>query len=171
MKTLIEWGATSLTWVQPKAFRREFELRAGGQTVATVQWVSTFGSLVSVQSADGKWLIRRHGLFWRQGSIRREGDLSDLATFRLGWFGKIRLDSQTGESYRWARSKFWMPEWTFTNASGFPVARFRLTGFFLRSNGEIAFCESAQLHRSDLPILVLTGWYLVIVIQRRSRRR
>ncbi|MBI5867282.1 MAG: hypothetical protein HZB43_03180 [candidate division Zixibacteria bacterium] len=171
MKNLNELGSTPLTWVQPKAFRREFELQAADEPVARIQWETAFGSLVSVQTSEGRWLIKRFGLFWRQGSISREGDAGELATFTFGWFGRARLDTQRADHYFWARSGFWLPTWTFTNSSGFPVARFRLSGFFLKSKGEIEVCESAQLHQPDLPLLLLIGWYLVLVIQRRSRRR
>ena len=55
---------TELEWVQPHALRREFELRAGEEAVAKLEFRSTFGSLASAQSGEGTWTFKRVG-FWR----------------------------------------------------------------------------------------------------------
>jgi hypothetical protein len=171
VKKLTDSGIELLNWIQPKLFQRAYELRAGDETVAALRWVNTFGSLVAIELADTKWLIKRSGFLWRRGVVHREGQAGDQATFQFGWFGKALLEVEGGERYHWARSKFWPPQWTFANSSGFPVARFSLARIMFRSKGEIELAENASLHRADIPILILAGWYFVLVIQRRRRRR
>jgi hypothetical protein len=171
MKKLSEVTTQSLSWIQPKAVRREFELRIGDEVGAILRWENFFGSLVSIQTDDSKWLIRRSGLLWRRMTIHREGDYSGDAEFRFGWFGRGVLDVQGGDFYKWRRTRFLPWEWTFSNASDFPVVRFRPRLAWFKSRGEIDLAESATLHRNQLPLLILAGWYLVLVIQRRGRRR
>jgi hypothetical protein len=68
--------------VQPHALKREFELRAGEATIASLEFRSTFGSLASAESGDGSWTFKRVG-FWRSHvTVRESGSETDLAVFR-----------------------------------------------------------------------------------------
>jgi hypothetical protein len=171
MKKLSDVTAQSLIWIQSEAVRNEFELRIGNEIAAILRWENFFGSLVSIQTEDSKWSIRRSGFLWRRMTMLREGGTSGDAEFRSGWFGRGVLDVQGGDFFRWRCTRCLPWEWTFSNASDFPVVRFRscLAGF--KSLGEIELAENATLHRNQLPLLILAGWYLVLVIQRLGRRR
>jgi len=171
MKKLSDIGTQALNWIQPKPFWREYQLLAGSELVATLRWESVLGSLVSIQTADGKWLIRRSGFLWRRLIVHREGDSGDDATFTFRWFRGGVLECPGGGIYRWRRTKFWRPEWAFASASDFPVVRLKLIRVFLKSAGEIELAENASLHRTEVPLLIVIGWYLVLVFQRKNRRR
>ena len=171
MKKLSEIGTQLLTWVRPNAFQREYELLAGEERVAILKWESTFGSLVSIQTAEEKWLVERSGFRWRRVRMHREADPLNDASFTFGWFGAGVLDCPRGGNYRWRRTKFWRSEWSFTGTSDFPIVQFRLRRVSFKSRGEIELAENASLHRDDIPLLILLGWYLMLVLQRRHRRR
>jgi hypothetical protein len=103
-------------------------------------------------------------------TIHQEGDRSDDASFKFGWFGRGVLTCPGGGIYNWARTKFWPPQWAFTSASDFPIVRFKLALMTFKSRGEIEPTENATLHRTDVPLLILAGWYLLLVLQRWRRR-
>ena len=44
-----------VSWRQPSAMRRVYELRAGDVPVATLSFRSDWGSLATAESADGCW--------------------------------------------------------------------------------------------------------------------
>lgn len=171
MKKLSEIGAQPLAWIQPSVFQREYELSAGDEPVAILNWESAFGSSVSIQTAEGKWLIERSGFMWRHVRMHREGDDLNDASFTFGWFGAGVLNCPRGGNYRWRRTKFWRSEWSFTATSDFPIVQFRLRRVSFKSHGEIELAENAPLYREDNPLLILLGWYLMLVLQRRRRRR
>ena len=112
---------TELRWIQPHALRHEFELRSGEDTVATLAFRSTFGSLASATTDEGQWTFKRVG-FWRSHvTIREAGRDTDLAVFRNNtWNAGGTLEFADGRAFR-ANTNFWMTSYQFTNAQDEPL--------------------------------------------------
>lgn len=51
VKNLAEVIGRELEWVQPSAWKMEYELRTGDETIATLRFRSSFGSFVRAESA------------------------------------------------------------------------------------------------------------------------
>lgn len=74
-----------VTWQQPHAMKRDYELRAGDELRATPQWKKLFGTVVVVETAQGQWSFKRQG-FWRpRVTVRQPGSDADIAVFEAGW--------------------------------------------------------------------------------------
>src|SRR5688500_301806 len=96
-----------LRWTQPRAHKREFELRSGTDVVATLAFRSFFGSSATVRSGDGSWTFKRVG-FWRpRVRIRAEKSAQDLGIFVSNpWSNGGTLQLAEGREFR-AKTNFW----------------------------------------------------------------
>ena len=64
VKKIGEMIGRKLEWVQPSAWKMQYELRAGDELIATLRFRSSFGSFATAESADGCWTFKRVG-FWQ----------------------------------------------------------------------------------------------------------
>jgi hypothetical protein len=161
MLKLRERVGTELRWIQPHALRREFELRSGEDTMATLRFRSAFGSLASAQVDEGSWTFKRVG-FWRSHvTVRVAGAETDLAVFRNDtWTAGGTLELADGRSYR-ANTNFWMTSFQFTDASDQPLVRFTRVGGMIHLSCDVNV-EPAGLKLAELPWLVALGLYLIV---------
>jgi hypothetical protein len=164
MPSLRERVGTDLRWIQTHALRREFELRSGEETVSTLAFRSTFGSLASAQSDDGRWTFKRVG-FWRSHvTVREAGSETDLAVFRNNtWTAGGTLELADGRAYR-ANTNFWMTSYQFTDASDQPLVRFTHVGGMFHLSCDVQV-EPAGVKLAELPWLVALGLYLVVKLR------
>jgi hypothetical protein len=65
MKAIPEVADQPLRWTRPALLKREYELRAWDDVVATLRWQKTFGSLALAETADGTWTFKRSGFLPR----------------------------------------------------------------------------------------------------------
>ena len=71
-----------LHWNQPSGFKMEYELRDGETLAATLRFRSSFGSLATAESADGRWTFKRVGFWHPVITVRASNEEATLATFR-----------------------------------------------------------------------------------------
>lgn len=64
MKPLRDLVGRELEWTQPRALKREFELKDDGETVAQLHFRSSFGSFATAEAGDESWTFKRVG-FWQ----------------------------------------------------------------------------------------------------------
>ena len=81
MRSISETAGQELLWIQPAAFQREHELRAGDDVVATLKFQR--GSLADAEAPDGYWTFKRQGFWQPRVTVRAAGSDADLATFIL----------------------------------------------------------------------------------------
>ena len=161
MLKLRELIGTELQWIQPHALRREFVLRSGEATVATLDFRSAFGSLASAQTGEGRWTFKRVG-FWRSHvTVRETGHDTDLAVFRNDtWTAGGTLTLADGRAWR-ANTNFWMTSFQFTNATDQPIVRFTRLGGVLHLSCDVQV-EPAGVRLEELPWLMALGLYLIV---------
>ncbi|KPL23063.1 MAG: hypothetical protein AMJ93_05565 [Anaerolineae bacterium SM23_84] len=170
MKALSEATGTPLCWVQPKTFDRWFELRAGDDLIATLGWHTSCGSLAAAESADGRWTFKRVGFLNPRVTIREAGSELDLAVFWPRWLGDGSLEFAYRRTFRWQATDFWGTHWCFTDADGTPLVAFKPGAEKARLSDLFKNQAMVEIHPQgrdarELPILVLLGWYLMILRQ------
>jgi hypothetical protein len=158
---LRERVGTELRWIQRHALKREFELRSGEDTVASLAFRSAFGSLAAAQADEGSWTFKRVG-FWRSHvTVRESGSETDLAVFHNDtWTAGGTLVLADGRSFR-ANTNFWMTSFQFTNAADEPLVRFTKLGGMFHLSCDVNV-EPAGLKLAELPWLVALGLYLIV---------
>ena len=170
MKALSSTVGTDLYWMQPAGLdNRWFELRAGGSLVATLGFESLCDSLARAESADGSWTFRRVGILNPRVTVRKAGEEASLAIYTPRWTGREgTLEFPDGRVFGWVQANFWATKFQITDAAGYSWVSFesgaeksRLSDIFkTQARVEIDLRGRAL---SELPLLVLLGWYLVIL--------
>lgn len=162
MKTMSDLAMTGLKWEQPSARRMEYVLRAGEEEAATLKFRSAWGSLATAESGDGCWTFKRVGFFQTRVSIRACGDETELATFRNNtWSGGGTLEFPDGRAFR-ATTNLWQTRLEWQSAEEVPLVCFH-TGGVIRQSAQV----EVELHGgtlAELPLLIVLGWYLVVMM-------
>ena len=170
MKAFSSAVGADLCWIQPKGLdNRWFELRAGDGIVATLEFETLCGSLARAQSADGSWTFKRVGFFNPRVTVRKAGQEADLAVYTPRWTGREgTLEFPDGRVFGWVQANFWATKFQITDAAGYSLVSFesgaeksRLSDIFKTQ----ARVEIGRRGRAlpELPLLVLLGWYLIIL--------
>ena len=81
MQKIARVSGNEIKWSQPSANKMEYELRSGGELVATLKFRSMCGTLATAESGDGCWTFKRVGFWQSRATIRAFGSDTDLAAF------------------------------------------------------------------------------------------
>jgi len=166
MKHLAAVVRDHLRWEQPRVFGREWELRHGDETVATLTFRSAFGTLATARCADGSWTFKRVGFWQTRATVRAEGAADDLAVFEHNtWSGGGTLTLAGGRPIR-VTTNFWQSKIEFQASEEEVLFRYVTEGF-IRQESELEVMP--PLHRlREMPWLLLFGWYLVVMMHQDS---
>jgi hypothetical protein len=173
MEPLMDHLEDRLFWMQPKAMRRSYELRAVKSTVGTLEFETPFGSRATAR-ADGKvWSFKRMGFFKPRITVRAAERTEDIAVYRPKWSGSEgELNLSDGRRYNWTIANFWATRFEIRDAQGQTLisytsgsAEAALTDLF-KNQSEVAITDAGR-STADIDLLVLMGWYL-IVLQRED---
>ena len=128
MKRIRDLVGRELKWTQPRALKRDFELKDGDEVVATLRFRSLFGTLATADTADGNWDLQASGLLVdsRDGLHRRTE--SEIATFRNNtWSAGGTLELADGRKFP-ANTNFWMSTYEFKDEAGGSIVRYHKIG-------------------------------------------
>jgi len=156
-------------WVQPKMSERRYELRAGELFFAELAFQSMFGSLAQATTADASWTLKRVGFFNPRVTVRNTGQEQELLVYRPDWTGvEGRVDFTGGSVYQWKPANFWATHYAMRDAKGETLVLFRQgiedaslkDVFKVQARVEI---QPAAQYLADMPLLLVLGWYLMIL--------
>lgn len=163
-------GLAALAWARPRVFQRRWELRAGDDVLAVLESPPAWGFTCTAETATGAWRLRHRGFLRGRVVVERrvaEGEWSERAGFEPGWFGAGRLRAD-GRTLAWRRADFWGRRWEFRDADGrVLVSLVRKPGLF-RAGCDVEVASDAAT-RADLEVLVLLGWFLVLLMTRQAQ--
>jgi hypothetical protein len=162
MRSVYELSGEELRWVKPKWLKRQYELRAGDEVVATL--VRSGGSGAVGEWSGGRYAFSQKGWF-NQRVLVGDGATIDadtpLATFTRR--GSV-LTLADGRTLFWRKPSVWKSRrvWSdgaaplveFDPASGYASPRVTITP------------EGARV--SELPLLLLLGQYLIVRAREES---
>ena len=135
MRPISEVADQELLWVQPAALKRAHELRAGDQVVAT--------------------------LAFQRGSLADAVADTDVATFRPRWMGGGTLELPGGKTIDLSPANLWQTQWAWKEGDSTPVI-FKSRHGLMKSGAEVDVAKDG-MNRPDLPLLVLLGYYLILL--------
>jgi hypothetical protein len=168
MEALSTVVAMPLYWIQPKTFERRFELRAGDSLIATLCFETAFGTLATAESADGSWTFKRVGFLNPRVTVREVGVDTNLAVYQPRFWGDGSLEFRDGRVYRWRATNFWGTQWGFADSDENQlfalkpgVDKPKLSD--LLKTQALVEIEPQGHTLPELPLLVLLGWYLMIL--------
>ena len=111
MRPIAQLGGEEPLWIQPAVRKREHELRAGDDLVATLRFQR--GSLADAEAEGHHWTFKRQG-FWRpRVTVRIPGSEVDVAVFQPHWTGGGVLEFADGRAVRLRSANFRQSEWVW----------------------------------------------------------
>ncbi|HXN00332.1 MAG TPA: hypothetical protein VN973_00395 [Candidatus Dormibacteraeota bacterium] len=159
MRPISEFAGQELLWIQPVVRKREHELRAGDDVVATLGFQR--GSLADAQAAGGHWTFKRQGFWHPRVTVRTAGSDTDIAVFQPRWVGGGTLEFPDGRTVRLSSANFWQSEWLWQDNEK-PLIRFKGRHGIVKARGAVEL-EPDVVASPDLAMLVLLGWYLILL--------
>jgi hypothetical protein len=162
VKKIAEMIGQELKWVQPSAWKMEYELRAGNELMATLRFRSSFGSFATAESADGCWTFKRVGFWQTRVTIRGCGSDMDIATFKNDtWSGGGTLELPDSRKIL-ASTNFWQTNFEFKTEAEETLVRFK-TGGLVHFSAIVEIQPSAA-GVPELPWMVMFGWYFAVMM-------
>ena len=188
MRLIQEAADQELVWQQPTAMKEHYELRAGDEVLATLQWHRSWSStLVTARTAEEAWTFKRSG-FWQQRiGVRLLDSEREVATFKPDWAGNGVLTIEGGRTFRWVGKGFWGLEKLWQEREDAPpligfkhLGALKTAARVVLSPTAAALPETTQLDDlyrplapdemgplseslAELPLLVTLGFYLMVL--------
>jgi hypothetical protein len=152
----------TLRWGRPSIFRREFELRAGTDRVATLTLTGLFGRRAVGEVGEDRWVLSRRGLFHPRVIVTRGDSDVEVASARTRLFGEGVVRTEQGRTFGWKPDNFWRSRWTMWDEARSPVFHLERRYFRIPEDANVSV-EPSAAHLPELPLLLLLGWQLVLL--------
>ncbi len=159
MRQIAQTAGEELLWVQPAARRREHELRAGDDVVATLGFQR--GSLADAEVEGHHWTFKRQGFWQPRVTVRVAGSDADVAVFRPHWAGGGTLELADGRTADLRSANFWQSQWAWQQKDQ-PLILFKGRYGIVKAKGAVEI-QPGSAGLPDTPLLVLLGWYLILL--------
>jgi hypothetical protein len=157
-----------LLWVQPRLTRREFELRAGSDVVATLAWRGLLGWSATAETAEGRYRLRLRNPFSGVVVVHPGDSDSETAVWRPRFLGAGTVRFAGGRTFRLHPANFWKRSGFVEDETGVILFRLRLARFrWVRLEASVEL-EPGSERVAELPVLLILAWYARLLA--RSRR-
>jgi hypothetical protein len=169
MKQLTDAMGSELFWEQPKLSQRNYILRSEVDTFGQLHFSSAFNTTARATSGDELWTIKQMGFLSDYVSVQRVDSEVELVSYHpniTGMKGDIQV--LTGGKYTWGVTNFLGTRYSISTVDGPELitfqsgARNRKFSNLFKQQAQILIAPEAW-HIDELLILVLLGWFLVIV--------
>jgi hypothetical protein len=154
MPPIAESSGQTLRWTQPRAGRRTYELRTETDIVATLSWRAD--SSAAAEDAHGQWTFKRAGFWHPRVTVCAAGSEGAVAVFSARWTGTGTLELPAGHRVHWSATHAWQA------ADGTSLVQITSRQRLTRLDGTVEIAPAAA-GVADLGLLVLLGWYLVVM--------
>ena len=162
MPTIAEYAQHELEWTQPSAGQMRYELRAGDQVIAGLQFRSMWGSLATAESDDGCWTFKRVGFWQTRATVRVCETETDIASFANNtWSGGGTLSLPDGRTFT-ASTNAWQTRLEIRDSQILLLISYANRGL-VRLSASVTI-EPYALALPELPWLTMFGWYLVVMM-------
>ena len=165
MSRISELSGRELAWKGSGCRNPAHELWADGEVVAALRWQGD--SLAVAETAEGRWSFERPGFRRSRVSVREVGSGTEIATFGSGWTGGGTLETARGRRFRWSPVNFWRSRWEWRDEGDTPLLRFESRQGPTKIGGRVKI-ERAATALPELDLLVVLGWYLLVMRARDS---
>jgi hypothetical protein len=166
MKSIAETGLLTLNWIQYGFINRKYALFSGEHQVASLHWSKGKIPHAIGEAAGGKWAFQSSRvLYWRVSIKSLELDRLEatLATTK----GQGNLTYTDGRTFHWLSTNFWKNEWVFTDAEGERLLQLIPEQGLFKIGAQVIL-EPQALAYDELPLLAITGWYLLVSINEQD---
>lgn len=147
------------TWA--RVLGRRWDLTVEGRASATIEWPSVFSAKAHAATAGATWDVARKGVLTRHILVSQPGSAVPAATLTQRW-RRGELESRIGPRAEWRSRNFFGTRWGFAGADGANLLEFERKTFVIYPKAVVTASHVA-LRRPDLALLVVLGWYLIVM--------
>lgn len=159
MKSLESADRSQLILKQTKCGARDFELYSGDDLVGILYWPKWLSDRAVAECADGKWLIDRVGFFRHRVAVTDAGSGMQIASLDFGWLRDGDLTLTNGRVFRWYRTRAFRNFWALADENNQVLFEIQAGMHWFKYEADVVLHIHAE-SLPDLPLLILTGWYL-----------
>jgi hypothetical protein len=151
--------ARELRWVQPKWSRRNYELKAGEQTIARMEYRGKWRSTPFIILDDEELAIRSRN-FWQSkfGVMRGE---QEIALYQSGSLGKGDITFISGRRFSWRSKGAFSRIYAWVAPDNEEVMTFKSVSRFARSESIVTLSPSCDKY-PETRILTAFGWFRML---------
>jgi hypothetical protein len=160
---------SELFWEQPKVSQHFYVLRSLDESIAQLEFVSTINSNANSSAGDEHWTFKQLGFFSTRVSVHPLDSEVELASYQPNWMGTSgEIQFSMGGIFTWAVMDIMGTRFSISKLDGpelityFSGARSRKFSNLFKQQAQMVIAPDA-LQTKDLSVLVLLGWYLVII--------
>jgi hypothetical protein len=156
MQSLSDSGGAELRWVKPKWLKRQYELRAGEEVVATLARVGGTGAIG--EWSGGRYSFSQKGWFRQRILVSPEPAMDAEAPRATFTRRDGVLTFADGRTFYWKKPSVWRSKRVWTDGEASLVGIDPASGY---AEPHVTITpEGAQL--VELPLLLLLGQYLIV---------
>lgn len=163
MRTINQVASGELSWIS-LANELSFELRTAADEVVGQLQFDGDGRGDS-DTADQRLTFKRKGFWPQRVIVRVPGSDVDVAVFRMSWKKGGTLELEGRRQLRLGVARF-RRRWDWTDMSGKPLIHMKKS--MLGFEGHVTI-EPDAVASPDLPLLVVLGWYLLVLWTRDAQ--
>ena len=166
MKPLRAVFGKELLWHRTQLFRAQYELRAGDDAVARMEYLRFAGRIANVNIDEHCWQMRpKGGPFSSEVQIFECGTEHSVAHYvgRL-WTGSLE---RNGRHYRFSRIGPFGMHVRIDSPEGFELMRTHAVVSLGSTSGRVELHPAASAE-AELPLLIGLSWHLVVTRRRAA---
>jgi hypothetical protein len=155
----------AIRWIQPKRLAPYFELCSKQSLYGTLEYSGNRTTIAIATVAEGRWRFKYTRFTLPQISISHNNkpDVETILEPGFDWSSTLKFSD--------GQRLFWRPidqrelQWGFISTSGNPILSISPRPRFLKLEADVHLNPVSSAH-PHLPMLVLLGWFLVLLRQR-----
>lgn len=156
----------TLEFIQPKIFKRNYELRFGSEVLAIINIPKAISSRTEITTAEGKWILTCEGTFIKKIIMVREDNPNNQLECRVNqWTSKTFVDFPDGKKYH-IKTNLTKTSIDINKESGENVVNFKTRGLFKKIT-RITF-NRMNIIKDHITTLVILGMYTEILNRREA---
>ena len=156
--------AAELVWDQPKWSRRYYELRAGEERIAIMQYPSMWRSEAHVAFGEDKFVIAPAG-FWETRLVVRTVDTNTgIAATRSSWRGMREIVFTNGRSFKFQPRGILQTSWVFIPTGNDEILTIRKHPRSFHAGARITLSTAAAQY-PEIRVLLALGFHLMLMAQ------
>lgn len=164
MRKMVGMVGQDLKWIKPDVIKKEYVLLGKKSVIAVLSFQNPFSFFATAESADGKWIFKRVGIWKPKVTIREIRSEVDLGVFKnITREGEGTLELTDGTQYNLRNHTDAVPShFSFECASGEALISYGRFDWFLSLSSHVEIHPIAK-DVSEMPWMVLLGWYAIIL--------
>lgn len=157
----------TLSWRQPKASQRTYELASEDQVLDVLSFPKLLGTLAETQAGGTRYTFKRSGFLNPKVTIRKAPFEQDIGTMAVSWRGDGAVSMDNGRRYALRRPSVWAFHWQISDEGDGVMADIRSIPGLLRFEGKVDITERGS-GNADILLLLALAWYMMVLIRQEG---